>query len=222
MAAPIPVGINDGEERHTAIFSQQKGFKIELAVCDAIKPKIIEQARSVMTISNPEALHIIFGTGPLGMAVMRELVSRGRRVRMINTRGLADVPSGVQVVQGDAYSADATTELTRGAAVVYQCAMPPYTQWLPKFSVLQAAILEGTARNGAKLIIGDNLCMYGEVNGRIHEGLPYTAQTPPAGANGGKRPGGSSPWQGARSAGARLGFLRPGRVGVCPRQAGHT
>ena len=144
---------------------------------------------------------------------------------MVNTRGWADVPSGVEVVQGDAYSADATTELTRGAAVVYQCAMPPYTQWLQKFPLLQAAVLAGAARNGAKLIIGDNLYMYGEVNGRIHEGLPHAGpypQRPTAGANGGKRPSGPSLWQGARSAGARLGFLRPGCVGVCHRQASHT
>ncbi|HEV8644248.1 MAG TPA: hypothetical protein VGR01_01610 [Burkholderiales bacterium] len=29
-------------------------------------------------------LHVVFGTGPLGLAVMRELRCRRRRVRMIN------------------------------------------------------------------------------------------------------------------------------------------
>lgn len=130
-----------------------------------------------MAQSNQEVMHVIFGTGPLGMAVMRELVRRDKYVRMVNTRGQADVQSGVEVVKGDAYSADSTTVLTRGAAVVYQCAMPPYTEWLQKFPLMQAAILEGAARNGAKLVIADNLYMYGEVDGRIHEGLPYAAQT---------------------------------------------
>ncbi|CAH1091750.1 NAD-dependent epimerase/dehydratase family protein [Candidatus Nitrotoga sp. 1052] len=130
-----------------------------------------------MATSIQKELHVIFGTGPLGMAVMRELASRGKRVRMVNTRGQADVPSGVEVIKGDACSIDSTTELTCGAAVVYQCAMPPYTEWLQKFPPMQAAILEGAARNKAKLVIGDNLYMYGEVNGRIHEGLPYAAQT---------------------------------------------
>lgn len=130
-----------------------------------------------MATGNQKELHVIFGTGPLGMAVMRELVCGGKPVRMVNTRGHAEVPSGVEVVKGDAYSADATTELCRGAQVVYQCAMPPYTEWLQKFPPMQAAILEGTARNQAKLIIGDNLYMYGEVDGKIHEGLPYAAKT---------------------------------------------
>jgi NADPH-dependent 2,4-dienoyl-CoA reductase/sulfur reductase-like enzyme len=29
-------------------------------------------------------LHVVFGTGPLGLAVMRELRRRGKLVRMIN------------------------------------------------------------------------------------------------------------------------------------------
>jgi len=36
-----------------------------------------------------------------------------------------------------------TNELTRGAAVVFQCAQPPYHQWPEKFPALQAAILDG-------------------------------------------------------------------------------
>ena len=130
-----------------------------------------------MVRSSQGERHVIFGTGPLGMAVMRELGTKGKSVRMVNTRGQADVPPGVEVVKGDAYSTGSTTELTRGAAVVYQCAMPPYTEWLQKFAPMQAAILEGAAGNRAKLVIGDNLYMYGEVDGRIHEGLPYAAQT---------------------------------------------
>ena len=127
-------------------------------------------------MSNKE-LHVIFGTGPLGMAVMQELSSRGRQVRMINTRGQAAVPAGVEVVKGDAYSADSAQVLTRDAGVVYQCAQPAYTQWPQKFPALQQGILEGTARSGSRLVIGENLYMYGEVNGPIHEELPYKATT---------------------------------------------
>jgi nucleoside-diphosphate-sugar epimerase len=46
-----------------------------------------------------------------------------------------------------------------------------------KFPALQASILEGAASVGAKFIVGENLYMYGAVNGLIHEGLPYGAQT---------------------------------------------
>lgn len=127
--------------------------------------------------TNRSERHTIFGTGPLGMAVMHELLSRGRLVRMVNTRGQANVPAGVEVVKGDAYAPQSVRDVTQGSLVVYQCAQPPYHQWPQKFPALQASILEGTAANGAKLILAENLYMYGEVNGPIHEGLPYNATT---------------------------------------------
>jgi uncharacterized protein YbjT (DUF2867 family) len=45
---------------------------------------------------------VVFGTGPVGMAVMDELVSRGTRVRMVNRSGRANVPEAVEVVGSDA------------------------------------------------------------------------------------------------------------------------
>ena len=127
----------------------------------------------------PNELHVIFGSGPLGQAVMRELVQRGKRVRLVNRSGKApqDAYSGVQVIAGDAYNLDFTRQACQGAAVVYQCAQPQYQDWAEKFPLLQANILEGAASAGAKFIVGENLYMYGEVNGPIHEGLPYGAQT---------------------------------------------
>lgn len=124
-------------------------------------------------------LYVIFGTGPLGLSVMRELVRRNEKVVMINRSGKApaDVPPEVSVVAGDAYDPEVTRRLCQGAAVVYQCAQPPYQDWEEKFPPLQTSILEGAASAGAKFIVGDNLYMYGEVDGRIHEGLPYAAKT---------------------------------------------
>lgn len=118
-------------------------------------------------------LHVIFGTGPLGKSVMRPLVAQGERVRMVNRSGKADVPAGVEVCADDAYNVEAVKRLTEGAAVVYQCAQPEYHTWAEKFPPLQAAILEGTAANGAKLVLGDNLYSYGDTNG-----VPMTEETP--------------------------------------------
>lgn len=125
-------------------------------------------------------LHVIFGSGPLAQATMRALLERGKTVKMVNRSGKrpADVPAQVEIVGGDAYNAAFTRAATQGAAVVYQCAQPEYHQWVTKFPPLQAAILEGAAANGAKLIVGENLYMYGDTDGQpIHEGLPYAAHT---------------------------------------------
>ena len=124
-------------------------------------------------------IHMIFGTGPLGQSVMRELLKHGVTVRMANRSGNRPerLPAEVEIIGGDAFNTDFTRQAARGAAVVYQCAQPEYTEWTTKFVPLQNAILEGAAAAGAKLIVGDNLYMYGEVNGPIHEDLPYAATT---------------------------------------------
>lgn len=122
-------------------------------------------------------LHVIFGTGPLGQAVMRELVKQGRPVCMINRSGKATVPAGVEIVAGDATNPVSTRELCAGVGVVYQCAQPAYTEWPARFPAYQAAIIEGAAANGAKLVVAENLYMYGRVSGPITETLPYQATT---------------------------------------------
>jgi len=122
---------------------------------------------------------VIFGTGPLGLAVMEALAKQGKPVKMINRSGRLSLslPPGVTVEAGDAYDVTFTRSVCQGAAVVYQCAQPPYSHWVEKFQALQTSILEGAADAGAKFIFGDNLYMYGQVQGAIHEGLPYNAHT---------------------------------------------
>lgn len=120
-------------------------------------------------------LHLIFGTGPLGKAVMRELIKQGKTVRMINRSGKAEVPAGVQVLKGDATNPANTRELCKNATVVYQCSQPAYTKWVAEFPAYQAAILEGAAAANARLVVAENLYMYGPVSGPIKEDLPYAA-----------------------------------------------
>jgi nucleoside-diphosphate-sugar epimerase len=124
-------------------------------------------------------LHVVYGTGAVGMAVMDELVQRGpRRVRMINRSGRARVPHGVEVVGGDATDEAFTREASEGASVVYFALNPPYDKWPELFPRLQAGVLEGAASAGAKLIAMENLYMYGPTDGRpITEDLPYAATT---------------------------------------------
>jgi nucleoside-diphosphate-sugar epimerase len=123
--------------------------------------------------------HIIFGTGPLAQSVMRELLTKpNKQITMVNRSGKrGEIPQPVEVIAADAYDAKQVQAVTKGAAVVYQCAQPAYTEWPTKFPPLQTAILEGTAANGAKLIVGENLYMYGSTHGKpIKENLPYLAQ----------------------------------------------
>lgn len=123
-------------------------------------------------------LHVVFGTGPVGLATMDELSSRGKRVRMVNRRGRADVPEGVEVVGGDAADPAFTRGTCEGASVVYFALNPPYDRWPELFPGLQAGVLEGAAGAGAKLIAMENLYMYGPTDGRpLTEDLPHAPNT---------------------------------------------
>lgn len=128
-------------------------------------------------MNNGQELHVVFGAGPLGQATAAALLRRGHRVRVVNRSGQGTVPAGSELVTGDAYNAAQVRTLCTGATAVYQCAQPAYDQWTTKFMPLQTAIIEGVAPTGAKLIAGENLYMYGQVDGPIHADLPYAAHT---------------------------------------------
>jgi nucleoside-diphosphate-sugar epimerase len=129
-------------------------------------------------VTDNNQLHVVFGTGPVGMAVMDELVSTGTRVRMVNRSGRANVPEAVEVVGGDAADPTFTREVGAGASVVYNALNPPYDKWPELFPRLQSGVLEGAAIAGAKLIAVENLYMYGPNGGRpITEDLPHALNT---------------------------------------------
>ncbi len=118
-------------------------------------------------------LHVIFGTGPLGRSTAEALHQQGRTVRMVSRSGKMEAPpAGAEVIASDAYDASKNIAVTRGAAAIYQCAQPHYYEWTEKFPPLQRAILEAAAANQAKLVVGDNLYMYGRFTSILREDSP--------------------------------------------------
>jgi hypothetical protein len=129
-------------------------------------------------VTDNNELHVVFGSGPVGMTVMDELASRGKRVRMVNRGGRANVPEGVEVVGGDATDPAFTREVSVEASTSYNALNPPYNKWPKLFPPLQASVLEGAAAAGAKLGTVENLYMYGPTGGQpLTEDLPHAANT---------------------------------------------
>jgi nucleoside-diphosphate-sugar epimerase len=123
-------------------------------------------------------MHVVFGTGPVGRAVMRELLARGKKVRVVNRSGAGTFPATVELCAGDAADRRFAREVTSDATVVYQCAAPPYERWRELFPRLQAGVLEAAAVAGAKLVVMENVYMYGSPYGKpLTERRPMTAMT---------------------------------------------
>jgi nucleoside-diphosphate-sugar epimerase len=123
-------------------------------------------------------LQVIFGAGPLGLAVMRVQHRAGNQVRMVTRSGRAAVPDGVEVLAADAADHTAARRACHGTAVVYHCAATPYATWPQTLPPLMDGIIAGAAAAGARLVYGDNLYCYGPVSGPLTEGLPYQATGP--------------------------------------------
>jgi len=111
--------------------------------------------------------HVIFGTGAIGLATLDALRRRGDTARMVNRSGSARVPGDVEVVGGDARNPAFTSEVARGAAVVYQTLNPPYAEWSAQFPLLQAGVLAAAEAAGARLVSMENVYMYGRPAGRV-------------------------------------------------------
>lgn len=121
----------------------------------------------------------IFGTGPLGLWVAKQLVEQGKHVVLVNRSGRIPpyMPPGlleqntlhknVKIRAGNAQNSTEVYQLSNESDVVFLCAMPPYTDWTQNFEALTKGILDGVASTEAKLIYGDNLYAYGDTSGEI-------------------------------------------------------
>jgi nucleoside-diphosphate-sugar epimerase len=137
-----------------------------------------------MATTNPNevdvasGLHVVLGaSGGVGSAVVRELAARGRRVRGVTRGGAADVPSGMELVAGDASRLEDACRVCAGASVVYFCANPPYHRWAQDFPPLLAGALAGAESAGAKLVMADNLYVYAPTDQPLTEDLPWAPVT---------------------------------------------
>lgn len=124
--------------------------------------------------------HVILGTGAIGRAIADELIKRGETsIRMVNRSGkMIEAPIGVEIKAADLYDQAQVKEVTRNAQVVYQSSQPEYHQWQEKFLALQLSIIDGLTGSNAKLVLVENLYMYGETNGKpMKEDMPHNAHT---------------------------------------------
>jgi len=119
---------------------------------------------------------VVFGAGALGRATARELVARGRKVRMVSRRA-GPAPEGVESYSADATRPDAVRKACEGARAVFHMATPDYTKWAELYPPIQRGILEGLAGTGAKLVSAESVYMYGPVDVPMTEALPHVAKT---------------------------------------------
>src|SRR6266498_3713154 len=135
-------------------------------------------SRGTRTMLSPNDVHVVYGSGPVGTAVVEMLLERGQRVRVVTHSGKRrHLPPQVEVVAGDATDGADAQRVCADATHVYNCTNPPdYHRWPTQFPPLQRGVLEGAAASSAKLIVMENLYLYGP-----HGGVPMTEAMPQRG-----------------------------------------
>ena len=103
-------------------------------------------------------LHVVFGAGQIGPPLARRLREHGHPVRLVR-RSRTAASEGIEGVAGDAGDAAFATEVTRGAAAIYHCMNPEYSAavWARELPRLMTSLIEAASRNGARLVVLDNL-----------------------------------------------------------------
>ena len=125
--------------------------------------------------ATPDGLAVVLGAGGgIGGALVDELLRRDLPVRAV-TSGRRPMPDGVEHVTADLNDHLAAREAVGGAAVVYHAAAPPYARWPEEFPALNASIVEASSAAGARLVLADNLYMYGPDSGVMTEDTPTDA-----------------------------------------------
>ena len=113
--------------------------------------------------------HVVFGTGPAGRAVATALLDQGARVRMVNRSGTTAI-RGVETVGGDATDSGFSRGVAADASTVYFCLNAPhYHRWAEEFPPLQRAVLGAARAANAKLVVLENLYMYGPSGAPLRE-----------------------------------------------------
>ena len=125
-----------------------------------------------------QPLHVVFGTGQVGSALIAHLASVDVAVRAVSRDRPRALAPGADWRAADVTDPEAAADVAKGASVVYQCLNAPYNQWPELFPPLQRGVMAAAEANGALLVSLENLYGYGPTGGRpMTEDLPLAATT---------------------------------------------
>jgi nucleoside-diphosphate-sugar epimerase len=161
---------------------------------------------------------VVFGAGQVGALLAERLLAAGKNVRVAR-RSAGGVAAGAEAIQGDATDPEFCLRATEGASAIYHCMNPGYDSglWARFVPALMQNLIAAAVQTGARLVVLDNLYMYGRPAGVIDETTPFS----PASRKGAIRARVSDLLSGAQQRGevsaavARASdFFGPGGVGT--------
>lgn len=121
---------------------------------------------------NNSRLHVVLGAGQIGTLLAKSLRAHGQRVRQVRKGKSPASTEGHEWISGDLSDAAFAARVMEGAAAVYHCVNAPYHEWPKLLPPLQSGIVAGARATSAKLVVLDNLYMYGRAGEPMRETTP--------------------------------------------------
>jgi nucleoside-diphosphate-sugar epimerase len=119
------------------------------------------------------SVHVVLGAGQIGWMVAEKLLARGHHVRLVRRGKPGPSRPGLTWVIGDITDTSFATQAARGADVVYSCVNAPYDRWPEMLAPLHRGAMQAARANDAKLVVLDNLYMYGRTEGPMREDTAF-------------------------------------------------
>ncbi|WP_306205228.1 NAD-dependent epimerase/dehydratase family protein [Actinoplanes sp. RD1] len=119
--------------------------------------------------------HVVVGAGPTGTATALLLAESGDDVRVVTRRGTGPAHPRIELTAADVTSGLA--DLTTGAAMLINCAMPPYHRWPEEAPALSNALVTAAEQTGAGYVSLGNAYAYGPSDGPLTADLPLRPTT---------------------------------------------
>jgi nucleoside-diphosphate-sugar epimerase len=110
--------------------------------------------------------HVVLGAGQIGSALASQLASTGNKVTSVRRSAAAtNTDSTVRHVRVDVMQAAATRTAVPSANVIYHVMNPPYHLWHKQLLPLTESVIALAEATGARLVVLDNLYMFGAMAG---------------------------------------------------------
>jgi nucleoside-diphosphate-sugar epimerase len=119
----------------------------------------------------------IFGLGPCGRATMTRLLAEGREVVVAQRHAPDDLPKGAQFVPCDALDRESVINATRGSDQIVVAIGFPYVGrvWREVWPKTLGNFVAACEATGARMVLIDNLYMYGPQTSPLVETMPLTS-----------------------------------------------
>lgn len=119
--------------------------------------------------------YVVLGaSGGVGRSLVAQLTREGRPTRAV-ARQTPEGLGAAECMAVDLSTREGAHRACAGASVVFHAVQPPYHRWPEEFPELNARLIEAASTAGAKLVMVDNLYMYGPTAGPLVEDLPRAA-----------------------------------------------